>query len=759
MGIKKTATEFSFLNFFAMIQPIDPEYMRNAPPEQTFRDATVGQVPERDDRTTRRMNAKVKLIFLVFLIAFVLVLAKLFMIQVIRSDYYQDIARKQYESKIELAAERGKVYDRKRRLIATTVEKTSLAVDPKMLEDTLRVFRAIAAVTGKSVESYIAKIRNTSSRFVWLERAIDSPSSVMNATLDTLEASGLIKIREPRRSFAYGSLAAQILGFTNSDSQGASGLELGWDSVLSGKNGYMFLQRDGRGKKRPVPDAPMLAPQPGYSLVLTLDMDMQTIVENELKQGVESVEAVSGSVIALNPATGEILAMASYPTFNPNNLVSATPELTRNACFTDTYEPGSTFKLITAAALLEEGKITPNEMVTGAETITGRDGVVVVRDEHPVGTVTFARALEKSSNVVMSTLAQRIPTPKFYKYTRDFGFGIFTGIDVPGEVRGTVKKPHEFDYTTKTYMAHGYELSSTVLQLANAYATIANGGVMMKPFLVQRIINAQGEDVQVFEPQRVRRVVSEATATTMTELLCGVVERGTGMPARIPGLAIAGKTGTSQQITEGKYSKRDYNGSFVGYFPANKPEVVIVVRMDKPRKGYYGGDVAAPIFQRIAQKFVSSGLVSVSGTNASALSSDTATSNPKETRAVEVPDLRGLMWADALDIAQNLGLKLKPISPNPKTGAIIISSQKIKPGAEVKLGTEIPVGTLQPDFVAEKITAATIPDVRGMSVRRALTLLHAAGIKTKVVGQGGVVVRQEFRNGKEPLCVLDCVRE
>ena len=745
-----------------MIQPIDPEYMRNAPPEETFTDAAVAEAPKRDERTTRRMNTKVKIIFLAFLFGFILVLVKLFMIQVVRSDYYQDIARRQYESKIELPAERGKVYDRKKRLIATTVEKISLAVDPKMLDDTLRVFRAIAAVTGKSVESYRAKIRGTSSRFVWLERAIDSPSSVMNAALDTLEAAGLIKIPEPRRSFAYGSLASQILGFTNSDGQGASGLELGWDSVLSGKNGYMFLQRDGRGKKRPIPDAPMQAAQPGYSLVLTLDMDMQTIVENELKQGVETAEAESGSVIVLNPATGEILAMASYPTFNPNNLLGATPELTRNACFTDTYEPGSTFKLVTAAALLEEGKITPEESVTGAETISGRDGVVVIRDEHPVGTVTFSEALEKSSNVVIATLAQRLANPKFYKYTRDFGFGIFTGIDVPGEVRGTVKKPHEFDYTTKMYMATGYELSATLLQLANAYAAIANGGVMMKPFLVQRIINAQGENIQAFEPQRVRRVVSEATASTLTKLLNGVVERGTGKTAQIMGLAIAGKTGTSQQITAGKYSKRDYNGSFAGYFPANKPEVVIVVRLDKPRKGYYGGQVAAPIFQRIAQKFVSSGLVSVStgSTGFAASGKDTTSAPPSaDVGKVEVPDVRGLMWTDALDIMQNLGLKLKPATPTPKTGAIIVSSQKIKAGTLVKVGAEIVVGTLQPDFVAEKITAASIPDVRGMSVRRALTLLHSAGIKTKVIGQGGVVVRQEFRNGKEPLCIVDCVRE
>jgi cell division protein FtsI (penicillin-binding protein 3) len=748
-----------------MIQPIEPEYLHNTPSHKTITEeqaAAASVEAERsalEERRLRRMNAKVKFIFLIFLFGFALVLAKLFAIQVLQSDYYREIARRQYESRIEIPAERGKVFDRKGRLIATTVEKISVAVDPKLLRDTLQTLRALSAVTGKPVEAYLAKIRGAQSRFVWLERALDSPSSVMSSALDTLNVSGLIKIREPRRSFAYGSIAAQILGFTNSDGKGASGVELGWDSVLSGKNGYIFLQRDGRGKKRPIPDAPMLAAEPGYSLTLTLDMDMQTIVEDELKQGVLSAEAESGSALALNPATGEILAMASYPSFNPNDLQTASPELTRNSCFTDTYEPGSTFKLITAAALLEEKKITPSDPVVGAETISGRDGVVVIRDEHPVGAVNFARALELSSNVVIAQLAQRIPSPKFYKYVRDFGFGIFTGIDVPGEVRGTVKKPHEFDYTSKMYMATGYELSATVLQMANAYAAIANGGEMMKPYLTQRIMNANNEEVQRFEPQRVRRVVSRETAETLTRLLCGVVERGTGAAAKVPGLRIAGKTGTSQQITEGKYSKRDYNSSFAGYFPAEKPEIVLVVRLDKPRKGYYGAQVAAPIFGRIAQKLVSAGLVSSGAREFPAAEENPSPTAAEQTVAtVETPDFRGLLWDDALEAARAVGLKLTPIASNPKSGVIIVSGQKTKPGAPVKPGTEIIVQILQPDFVAEKMTAASIPNVRGMSIRRALTLLHAAGIKTKVIGQSGVVVRQEFRNGKEPLCIVDCTK-
>lgn len=742
----------------AMIQPINPDHLSDTPQEHIIANAPIVTPQfQRDARTTRRMNTKVKIVFLTLLFGFIAVIVKLFMVQVLRSDFFQNLARKQYESRVELPAERGNIYDRKRRLVATTVEKYSIAVDPKMLKDTMFLCRRLASVTGKPLETYLSKIRSAGqSRFVWLERAIDAPSSVLTSVLDSLETIGMVKIREPRRSFAYGSLAAQTLGFTNADNKGASGIEMGWDTVLAGKTGYIYLQRDGRGKKRPIPDAPMLQPQVGYSLVLTLDMDMQTIVENELKQGVETAEAESGSVVAMNPRTGEILAIATYPTFNPNNLADATPELTRSSCFTDTYEPGSTFKLVTSAALLEEGIVTPSTTVTGAETITGRDGVVVVRDEHPVGTVPFSRALEQSSNVVMATLAQRIPSSKFYKYVRDFGFGIFTGIDVPGEVRGTVKKPHEFDNTTKIYMAHGYELSSTILQLAGAFAAIANGGVMMKPYLVQGIVSAEGEEIQHFEAQRVRRVVSEATATSLTQMLVGVVERGTGMNARIPGLSIAGKTGTSQQYTEGKYNKRDYNASFAGFFPANAPEITLVVRLNKPRVGYYGREVAAPIFQRIAQKLVSSGLVA--NTSAPSMATTSADTSSAQNNRVEVPDLRGLSWEDAQEIMQQLGLKLK-ILPTTARMEGIIKEQRTKAGTVVKPNAEVSVITLQPDFAAEKITAKSLPDVRGMSVRRALTLLHAAGVKTKVIGSGGIVSRQEFRDGKEPLCIIDCGKE
>lgn len=721
------------------------------------------------ERLHRKMSRKVKFVFILCLCGFLVIAARLFIIQIMQANVYREMARRQYESKIKLAAERGNIYDRKRRLVATTVEKLSIAVDPRMVQDADHICRVLAAVTGQPAEGYLSRIRSASGAFLWLERTIETPASVLTSQLDSLTDEGLIKIREPRRSFAYGSLASQILGFTDAENKGASGIELAWDSLMAGKAGVMYLQRDGRGKRRTSPDQPLTQPETGKSLVLTIDMDMQSIVESELQQGVQAAAAESGAVVVIKPSTGEVLAMASSPTFNPNQLAGATNDLTRNRCVTDMYEPGSTFKLITAAALIDEGRITPNTLVNAHPDQLPRG--VAIKDEHPLEIVPFYRSMEMSSNIVMATLAQRISHPKFYKYVRDFGFGIYTGIDLPGEVRGIVKRPHEFDATTKMYMAHGYELAATPLQIVNAYATVANGGVMMRPYLVQSVVESDGTEVQTFQPQKIRRVISTETAQKLTTMFCGVVERGTGASARIQGLSIAGKTGTAQKLRDGHYSKQDYTASFAGFFPADKPEVAMLVMLHNPRNGFYGAQVSAPIFQKIAQKFVSSGLVST-GAGSLALpaaakvaandapqkkSSDgipiqqqTSTVTVSSTQVV-VPDLRGLPYKDALDVAQDAGYTIKA---NVVGG--VIQDQKPKAGSALVAGGTIAVTTTQPDITVDALPNKNIPSVQGMTLRRALTLLHAANIKTKVVGQGSLVARQEFKDGKEPICTLYC---
>ncbi len=671
---------------------------------------------------------------------------RLFTVQVLDGAEYREQARRQYESRVTLAANRGDIFDRSGRLIAKTMQKYSFAVDPNMVQNPKRIAALLSSLTGKSAESYLERIRTDSTSFVWLERSL---TGAEYTALDTLRDPGLIRIGEPRRSFAFGSLAAQILGFTNIDNKGVSGIELSWDSVLCGSNGSMILQRDGRGRKHPSPDMPNIAPKDGHSLVLTLDMAIQGIAESELERGVREANAESGTVIAIRPATGEILAMASYPTFNPNNPATAAPELVRNRAITDMYEPGSTFKLVTAAALLEEGLIHPEDTVDArGGTMQIRD--YTVRDAHPLHRMTFAQSVEQSSNVVFASLSDRVPNDIFYKYVRDFGFGIVLGVDLPGEVRGIVKKPREFDGTTKTFMAFGYELAATALQIVNAYATVANNGIMMKPYIVQKVLDHNGEEEYVYGPQTIRRVIEESTARTLTETLTGVVEHGTGRTARVHGMHIAGKTGTAQQLVEGKYSKQNYTASFVGFFPAEQPEIAMIVMLNKPRNGYYGGEVSAPIFQRIAQRIASASLITVPQQDAPvATTAQEDSIRAAEALSVTVPDVRGLGYQDAADLLHEFGLRLQ--SPSSQG---IVYSQSPAPGSLAERGSSIDIQLrTQPQ---NSTVTAVIPDVRGMTLRRALNILNAARVETRVHGNGVVVSQRQEKKGKTVVCVLEC---
>jgi cell division protein FtsI (penicillin-binding protein 3) len=722
-----------------------------APPADTTTHAMPAMAIQRD-------WGKIKLlgIFLCLGIGFCSVIVKLFSIQLYNGETYRDIARKQYESKITLSAERGAMYDRHERIVATTLPRLSIAVDPNMLESPRTIARLLSALTGKSPDVYLKKIFSAQSSFVWLERGIATESTT---ALDTLQDDGLIRIREPRRYFGFGSLGAQILGFTDIDNHGVSGLEMSFDSLLKGANGMTILYRDGRGKKRPISDEPLQAPRHGASLTLTLDMHIQGVVEHELKRGVQSANAESGTAIALDPRTGEVLAMASYPTFNPNDLTSANPEDIRNRAITDMYEPGSTFKIVTASALIEEKLLTPESMVDA------HDGVWqcadrTVRDDHPQhGMITFAHALAQSSNIVSAEQSQLLRNDKFYKYVRDFGFGIVSGIDVPGEIRGTVRKPREFDLTTKQFMAFGYSLGATPLQLLNAYSTIANRGVMMKPFIVKEIRNESGAKIKSFAPQKIRRVVSEETAQKVNAMLVGVVQHGTGKPVRIDGMSIAGKTGTAQQLTDGRYSKQDYTASFAGFFPAEQPQIALLVMLTKPRNGYYGGEVAAPIFRKIAQQIASAGLLTLPQQSANTIrvtaqqeqtQEATQPAQLQSTTLIMMPDIRGMQWSDAELILSKKGLRYTH-ETTPEVSSVILV-QSIIPQDQIQPGTTVHLRFCSP--VALSDLPESLPALQGLGVRRAMAILHGSKLRGYIQGSGTRVTRAVW-SAQEKHCILE----
>ena len=661
------------------------------------------------------------LLTLVFSFAFTIVIGRLFWVQVVEGAKYRDLAKKQYESRVPLRAERGRLVDRQMRDLATMMKTTSFAADPTMIEHPEMCAQLLSAAAEESAQVYLDRLRNAQGRFVWLARGVNT---VMFPVLDTIRDRGLIRVKEPKRSFTHGPLAAQLIGTTDVDNNGLTGLELHYDGILRGQSGFVVMQRDGRGRLRPGVDPEREAPRNGQGLQLTIDLELQRVAEQELARGVRDAGAVSGTVIAIEPATGEILAMASFPSFNPNRLNTATDDAIRIRSVTDQYEPGSTMKAITAAALLEERKLAADDKVNGLNGVLKMAGGAVITDDHPVGQTTFRGALEQSSNVVFATLAEQLHDRVFYKYVRDFGFGIASGVDLPGEVRGRLKRPNEFGPSTKQFMSFGYGISATALQVLDAYAAIANGGILMQPHVVKGILTTDGDVDVAIAPQQIRRVVSVETARILTDMLVGVVERGTGQEARISGVRIAGKTGTAQQLTLGQYGKQNYTASFVGFYPADKPRVAMIVMLDRPITSIYGGTTAAPIFRRIVQKTMTMLQLDAVTQQRIAASSEVDT--------VIVPDVRGLGLSTADSVLRRLGLRAEMTA-----GAGLILRQNPANGSRIERGTSVNVQG-QPQQ-----GAGLRPDVIGFPLRRAITVLYAAGFNVRIVGTGKVF-KQEW---------------
>lgn len=683
---------------------------------------TAAAARRRPHRDARRLYLLGALLF----VGLMVIAGRLVKLQILDGGEYAEQARRQYESKVALQAERGSLYDRSGNLLATNVTSISFAVDPKHVENPKKVATAFSRALGEPVESWLAKITARNTSFVWLRRKVSGPAL---EALKDLDDDGLIKLKEPLRHFEYASLGAQAIGGTDIDNNGLNGVELYYNQQLHGTDGYIVMQRDAHGRRRPDVDLPQSKPEHGDGLVLTLDINIQGIVEDELRKGVEKAGAASGTAIVLDPRTGDLLAVASWPTYDPNDLRSASQSAIRVRAISDMYEPGSTMKLVTAAAALEEGTVTPETEIDG-EGGTWQLGNHTIRDDHPANMMSFREAIEHSSNIAMAKVASRLPSPRFYKYVRDFGFGIISGVDLPGEARGDVKKPSEFSEGTQEFMAFGYQLAVTPLQIACAYAAIANGGVMMKPHLLKKRLDRNGNVIEEIEPQEIRRVVSEATADTLRDMLVGVVENGTGKEARISGLRVAGKTGTAQQLSGGEYSKSKYNASFVGFFPADEPKITLLVLLDSPTNGYYGGQVAAPIFREIARRIAGASVPDERTAPVYADNDAPAFKPVARLTRLRLPDLRGIEADAAKEIGGKFGCRVVV-----EGNGTIVSEEQPAAGTEVEAGSVVTLVTSAP------AGTSVMPDLRGLSLRRALNILNACRIKPQVKG-GGIVRSQ-----------------
>jgi cell division protein FtsI (penicillin-binding protein 3) len=697
-----------------------------------------------DDSTIQKKKFwKFWIVMVVVNIGIIAVVVKLFSVQILKQDFYKERARRQHESRLMLSAERGKIYDRNGKVIASNFVGLSVAVDPSRLQNERKIAIILQKNLGIPINQTIEKIRRSKKSFVWLARG-KNPELLKE--LRELEDKGLRLIEEPRRIYHYGGTCSQVIGITDIDNNGLSGIELQLDSILKGQNGYMVLNRDGIGNLRPAADLPIFPAINGNSIKLTIDIELQRIVEYELKRGVEYAQAESGTVVAIEPESGDILAIASYPNYNPYSSAKPRPGDMRVRAITDIYEPGSTFKTITAAAAIEENIVHENDRLNGYGGVYQGRGYAI-RDVHGVGVVSFKEAMAQSSNVILSTVANMMQDNVFYKYIRDFGFGIKTGIDFPGEVAGKVPKPHNFVHSTKRYLGHGYSLAVTPLQVANAYAAIANKGVLMQPYLVKSIFSNDSEETYKAKPRTIRRVISEKTADRIKDLLLNVVHKGTGKAVKFQNILVCGKTGTSQQLDDGRYSKEHYTGSFAGFFPYKNPKVAMIVVIDRPTVSIYGGATAAPVFREIVLRWSGSEL----GKLETVTYLDSTKINIKDSALIAVPNLIGLELENAYQIAKEQNLKMQ--IDNGMSG--IIFKQNPHFGARVKSGSYIKIELGNPDNSRSLETA--MASVKGLPVRDAIASLKNYKIKYRIKGKGFVQYAEKIGvSGGIPIIALYC---
>ncbi|MGH2574578.1 MAG: penicillin-binding transpeptidase domain-containing protein, partial [Ignavibacteria bacterium] len=670
-----------------------------------------------------------------FILLLLLVYWKLFNIQIIDSSRYQLAAKKQYESKISLKPLRGLIFDRKMNSLVSNVNMYSFAADPNMVDNKDSAASLFASVFKKDKKYYLDKLNSNNTSFVWLERRAEDKFS---SELENINLSGIIKLNEAHRVFNYDRLGSQVIGFTDIDNNGISGIEYQYDELLSGKDGYVVMQKDGLGRKRPAVEYPRMEPQNGNNLVLTIDLNIQKIVEEELENAVNANNSDGGKCVVMGVKTGEILGMyslSSSQTDSDKNLNSS-----KLTVITDLYEPGSTFKIVTAAASLEEGIQNKDDIIYthgGEYQIYG----LKFKDSHSFLLMSFQQVIEQSSNVGTIQVANKLGEKRFYKYARDFGFGITTGIDLPGEIKGSLKRPVDFSPVSLKYMAIGYEVLVTAIQMTNAYACVANNGLLMKPYIIKKELSENGTVIRENHPSPVRNVISNSTARTLTELLYGVVERGTGTEAKVENMKIAGKTGTAQKLIDGKYSKSSYTSSFIGYFPAEDPRIVISVIIDAPKSDeYYGGKVAAPVFRNIAEKIINSpGLMEF--LYPEPLPQDPLSFGEGRGEVNNgIINVVNLELNDAVRLLKEKNIEYELVKNSGEFDNSVITRQQIFNGEEPNSVKKIKLFT---GGVIKKDSKLKMPDLIGLSLRKSIKIISSfrlpLGIDFKINGCGKVV--------------------
>ena len=549
----------------------------------------------------RRVNSRRRLLALLILsvLAFMAISGRLIVLQVFDAGSLDQAAARQRTTVIDLPATRGRIFDRNLNDLAISIPARSVWADPRLVKDKPGTAARLAKVLGVKKATLAGRLASK-GRFVYLVRRIPKARGDI---VQRLNLPGVFVEGAVARRYPSGSVAAQVLGFVDIDGNGQAGIEQQYDGLLRGNAGKILLERDPQGRAIPQGRRSLEPAEPGTDLVLTIDQHLQYVTEQALYRAVRQHKAKAGSVVVMSPRTGEVLAMANVPTFDPNRITARTKaEARKNRAIADVFEPGSTNKTITAAAALQHGIVTPRTETIVPDNIplcpekTFRDS-----HSHAPELMTFADIVAKSSNVGTIMAARDLGRERLYKAELDFGYGRKSGVDLPGESPGIVRDAKSWYCTDLGTNAIGQGVAVTVLQMASVYATVANNGVLRAPTLLRGTVDARGHIAKAARKPG-RRVLSARTAKSLSRILEGVVkEGGTGTQAAMEEWRVAGKTGTARKPdnVRGGYRPGAYVGSFIGYAPAEKPAVVVAVVIDEPTRGYYGGSVAAPVFREV----------------------------------------------------------------------------------------------------------------------------------------------------------------
>jgi len=598
---------------------------------------------------------------------FAMVSVKALELQVLDRERAFKIARKQHQGTSTLLPRRGKIFDRNGKELAVNIDVKSIYANPKNVKNPKETAKVLSEKLNLSEERIHKRVASNKS-FVWIKRLADSKPT---EELQNSDMKGLGFIPEPKRVYPNGTLLGQVIGFTDLDSIGIEGIEYRYDSSLIGKTRKITLRRDARGNK--ILSDPNEIQEidrdesSGNDITLTIDSQIQHIVERELKEGIEEMGGEKGMALIMKPETGEVLAMASYPFVDPNSYGKFPESNRRNLPIWYAHEPGSTMKVFLAASAIEDKKVNPNSQFN-CENGRRRIGSAVIKDVKPRGTLTVSEIVKYSSNIGASKIGELMGRDTYYKYLKKFGFGEKTGIGLPGESKGLLATPRKWGPIELATISFGQGVSVTSIQIVTALSAIANGGYLMKPYVIEKMVDPQGNIITENKPEVVTRVISYDTSHQMKQILQSVVEDGTGKKAQIPGFSVAGKTGTAQipnPSTGGYYSDR-YIASFIGFTPVEDPEIVMAVVVEAPRKKTHGGSVAGPIFKNIAEKVLF----------------HMGVSPKKELVGMTVmPDLSGMSVRDILKWSEEQGVKVDV------KGSGFVTSQKPLPGDLIKEGT------------------------------------------------------------------------